>query len=385
LAASRKRGGGHDPDRGGAELRGDRPVLGHHPDQLRQLVVADRAADPRVGGDAGEGAARGDLAQAAGIDVRDEQAGGVRPDVDAGATHGRGRNVAMMAAVHQTDAVIEVADLHKAYGSHAAVRGLSLSVAAARSTACSAQRGRQDDHGGDTRGLPRADFGNGLGAGHGSARALRRAARTRRDGAAELRLPSAPLPARGRLPLGRACTGRRATSTRCSTLVGLQTPPTSAAERSRAARAAASTSRWRWSEIRRSSSSTSRPPASTRRPAAAWETIRGLRALGKTILLTTHYLDEAQALADRVGIIKDGRLVVEGAPAELDSGAPRYRVAYRLGGVAHEHVTPEPTRLLHELTSRALADGMELESLSVTRPTLEDVYLELTGDEVLAA
>ena len=118
---------------------------------------------------------------------------------------------------------------------------------------------------------------------------------------------------------------------------------------------------------------------------AAWETIRELRGLGKTVLLTTHYLDEAQALADRVGIIKDGRLLAEGAPAELGSGAARYRVVYRLAGHVHEHMTEDPTELLHRLTADALTRGERLESLSVTRPSLEDVYLELTAEEALAA
>ncbi len=117
---------------------------------------------------------------------------------------------------------------------------------------------------------------------------------------------------------------------------------------------------------------------------AAWDTIRGLRALGKTVLLTTHYLDEAQALADRVGIIKDGVLLAEGAPSELGAGAGRYRVIYRLDGEAHEHVTEEPTELLHALTAEALARGARLEGLSVTRPSLEEVYLELTAEEALA-
>ena len=107
---------------------------------------------------------------------------------------------------------------------------------------------------------------------------------------------------------------------------------------------------------------------------AAWDTVRSLRALGKTVLLTTHYLDEAQALADRVAIIKDGAILAEGPPGELVSGAPRYRVSYRGG----EHVTDDPTALLHELTTAALERGERLEDLSVTRPTLEDVYLELT-------
>jgi len=107
---------------------------------------------------------------------------------------------------------------------------------------------------------------------------------------------------------------------------------------------------------------------------AAWDTVRSLRDLGKTVLLTTHYLDEAQALADRVAIIKDGRILAEGAPSELGTGAARYRVAYRGG----EHVTDDPTALLHELTAGALARGERLEELSVTRPSLEDVYLDIT-------
>jgi ABC-2 type transport system ATP-binding protein len=116
----------------------------------------------------------------------------------------------------------------------------------------------------------------------------------------------------------------------------------------------------------------------------AWETIHSLKELGKTVLLTTHYLDEAQALADRVAIIKDGRILVEGAPRELGSsaGAAPYRVAFRNGdGSLVEKQTDDPTTLLHELTSAALARGERLESLTVTRPTLEDVYLELTADE----
>jgi ABC-2 type transport system ATP-binding protein len=115
----------------------------------------------------------------------------------------------------------------------------------------------------------------------------------------------------------------------------------------------------------------------------AWDTIRSLKALGKTVVLTTHYLDEAQALADRVAIVKDGRILVEGAPADLGSGdgAVRYRVAWRNGtGLLNQRETDDPTTLLNELTSAALAKGERLESLSVSRPTLEDVYLELTSD-----
>jgi ABC-2 type transport system ATP-binding protein len=114
---------------------------------------------------------------------------------------------------------------------------------------------------------------------------------------------------------------------------------------------------------------------------AAWETIRSLRALGKTILLTTHYLDEAQALADRVAILKDGRVLAIGPPRELGVGAAHYRVTYRgAQGELVERQTEDPTHLLHELTGEALARGERLEELSVGRPSLEDVYLELTAD-----
>src|SRR3954452_3467161 len=113
---------------------------------------------------------------------------------------------------------------------------------------------------------------------------------------------------------------------------------------------------------------------------AAWEAIRSLRDLGKPVLLTTHYLDEAQALADRVAIVKDGAILVEGSPGELGAGsATRYRVRYRMAGAeVVERETDDPTALLHELTGAALARGERLEDLSVTRPSLEDVYLELT-------
>jgi ABC-2 type transport system ATP-binding protein len=114
---------------------------------------------------------------------------------------------------------------------------------------------------------------------------------------------------------------------------------------------------------------------------SAWETIRSLRDLGKTILLTTHYLDEAQELADRVAIIKDGRILAIGPPRELGSGAAHYRIAYRdHGGELIERETDDPTQLLNELTGEALARGERLEELNVARPTLEDVYLELTAD-----
>ncbi|HVF78888.1 MAG TPA: ABC transporter ATP-binding protein [Solirubrobacteraceae bacterium] len=115
---------------------------------------------------------------------------------------------------------------------------------------------------------------------------------------------------------------------------------------------------------------------------AAWDTIRALADLGKTVLLTTHYLDEAQALCDRVAIIKHGRILAVGAPAELGVGASsRYRVSWRDDdGELVSRETDDPTGLLHQLTSASLARGTALEDLSVTRPSLEDVYLELTAE-----
>jgi ABC-2 type transport system ATP-binding protein len=114
---------------------------------------------------------------------------------------------------------------------------------------------------------------------------------------------------------------------------------------------------------------------------AAWEVVRSLQELGKTVLLTTHYLDEAQALCDRVAIVKAGRIVAEGPPAELGEASTRYRVAWRdEHGVGQVREVEDPTALLHQLTSGALARGARLEELSVARPSLEDVYLELTAD-----
>jgi len=115
----------------------------------------------------------------------------------------------------------------------------------------------------------------------------------------------------------------------------------------------------------------------------AWDTIRSLRDLGKTVLLTTHYLDEAQALADRVAIIKDGRILAIGTPGELGVGsATRVRVSWRdEDGTLQAREVTDPTALVHELTGAALARGTMVADLTVTRPSLEDVYLELTGDD----
>ena len=128
----------------------------------------------------------------------------------------------------------------------------------------------------------------------------------------------------------------------------------------------------------------------------AWQLVRSLAALGKTVFLTTHYMDEAQHLADRVAVIVDGRIVAEGPPASLggrETGATSVR--FRLGDAVKlpaalarrasrrdglvEIQTKNPTKTLHDITTWALAKGVQLEALDVTRPTLEDVYLELTG------
>jgi ABC-2 type transport system ATP-binding protein len=128
----------------------------------------------------------------------------------------------------------------------------------------------------------------------------------------------------------------------------------------------------------------------------AWEMIRSLQELGKTVFLTTHYMDEAQELADRVAIIADGRIVAEGPPASLigdaDQGAvvrfrlppaaPALPVALRtvasVEGDRVEFRTTDPTKTLNSLTNWALRRGVVLIGLEVTRPSLEDVYLALT-------
>jgi ABC-2 type transport system ATP-binding protein len=116
----------------------------------------------------------------------------------------------------------------------------------------------------------------------------------------------------------------------------------------------------------------------------AWETIRDLRELGKSILLTTHYMEEAQRLSDRIAILGDGRIVATGSPEELLSGHGVVEIRFRRNGQEEVVATTEPTRVLHELTSEALATGVELEGLEVHRKTLEDVYLELTHEKAEA-
>jgi ABC-2 type transport system ATP-binding protein len=113
----------------------------------------------------------------------------------------------------------------------------------------------------------------------------------------------------------------------------------------------------------------------------AWDTIRSLSALGKTILLTTHYLDEVEQLADRVAVLREGRIVASGTVQELVGGAPATEIRYRRNGEVVVLETAEPTRVLNELTAAAMARGEELEALEVRRPSLEEVYLSLVDKE----
>lgn len=130
----------------------------------------------------------------------------------------------------------------------------------------------------------------------------------------------------------------------------------------------------------------------------AWSIVENLASLGKTILLTTHYMDETQHLANRIAVIASGRIVAEGTPETLGGrqnaqATVRFNLptGYRVedlpltpSSVTNSAVTvshPSPTRLLNELTAWALAKNVELEGLSVQRPSLEDIYLQLVGDE----
>ncbi len=113
----------------------------------------------------------------------------------------------------------------------------------------------------------------------------------------------------------------------------------------------------------------------------AWETIAGLRDLGKTVFLTTHYMDEAQRLADRVMVIAGGEIVAAGTPEDLgDRDRLPTTISYQLDGEEISVSTITPVADLHQLTERALQQGLELEGLEVTRPSLEDVYLSLTAE-----
>ncbi len=130
----------------------------------------------------------------------------------------------------------------------------------------------------------------------------------------------------------------------------------------------------------------------------AWSMVRELARLGKTVLLTTHYMDEAQALADRLAVLVDGRIVSEGTPGEIigrhsqdtivrlqlppgaPSPPPELGLASDADAPTRLHAsTPRPTELLRRATAWAVESGIEFEDIKVARPSLEDVYLALTG------
>ena len=115
---------------------------------------------------------------------------------------------------------------------------------------------------------------------------------------------------------------------------------------------------------------------------AAWEVISGLRALGVTIVLTTHYLEEAERLADRIVVLREGEVIAEGTPETLGARDRAAAViAWRDAGGEHvEQRSQDLLADLHALTGRALAGELDVHELTVTRPTLEDVYLELTQE-----
>ncbi|HYP23339.1 MAG TPA: ABC transporter ATP-binding protein [Actinomycetota bacterium] len=128
----------------------------------------------------------------------------------------------------------------------------------------------------------------------------------------------------------------------------------------------------------------------------AWKIVKDLAAGGTTVFLTTHYMDEAQFLADRVAIIVGGKIIAEGPPStlathDLASTAITFALpegrslpdsvgAATVDGELVELRTSEPMQTLHELTGWALREGVELQGITVSRPSLEDVYLDLTSD-----
>ncbi|MGA0230394.1 MAG: ATP-binding cassette domain-containing protein [Ilumatobacteraceae bacterium] len=140
-------------------------------------------------------------------------------------------------------------------------------------------------------------------------------------------------------------------------------------------------------------------PSARRR---AWELVDALRSDGMTVVLTTHYLDEAEHLADRVGVMSAGRLIVEGTPADLQRRSGRTLVSFRCGGGEDELaaatrlaetlgnrvrlvdgrielLTAEVTAALHALTSWAVEQRVDIDSWSVAQPSLEQVFLDLVG------
>ena len=370
----------HDVDRLRAVLARDGHVPGDHGRQARHDGRARGAA--RGGrGERDEGTLGVHRPGVAVLARGDEQPRRVRPDVDAGASHGLG----MMVHVSSAAPAILVRDLHKAYGEHEAVRGIDFEVAvgevfgllgpngAGKTTTVEILEGYRARSSGivsvlghDPEQRPRA-LRERMGIVLQSS-GMYRHIRVREALAHWARMYPAPRDVDEVLAiaglqdradaLARTLSGGQAR--RLDLALALVGDP---------------------ELVFLDEPTTGFDPAARR---AAWETVRSLQELGKTILLTTHYLDEAQALCDRVAIVKDGRVLAVGPPAALgagEEGGTRYRVSWRdEAGELQERETADATALLHQLTSAALARGEVLRDLSVSRPTLEDVYLELTAE-----
>src|SRR6478609_6622311 len=378
--ADRRRG--DDADRldaafvGHAHLRGDQ--LRH----LGDLLAGDRVALPRA--QAGERTRGEDLLQATVARLGHEQPRRVRADVDAGAAHQvHAPQIVMMRRVSTTPA-IEVHGLRKSYGEYEAVRGIDFAV------------GR-----GEVFGLLGPN-----GAGKTTTVEILEGYRTRDAGDVSVLGHDPQLRERAlRERLGivlQSCGFDRHLTPRemVAHWASLYPHPRDPAEVIRLV----GLEEKQDSIVRGLSGGQQRrldlalalvgdpelifldEPTTGFDPAArrtAWGTIRSLRDLGKTVVLTTHYLDEAQELSDRVAIIKDGRILAIGTPAELGVGtAQRVRVTWRgEDGELHEREVDDPTQLVHDLTADALARGGSVRELTVVRPSLEDVYLELTSEE----
>ena len=323
-----------------------------------------------------------DLAQPRAVALGDEQARRVRADVDARAAH----LVAIISAVSTSAPAILVRDLRKSYGDHEAVRGIDFEVAggevfgllgpngAGKTTTVEILEGYRTRTSGIVSVL-----------GHDPRAALARAARARRHRPAVDRACTAtsrcarrsrhwarllPAPARRRRGHRRspACRRRR-TPTRARCRGGQQ-------RRLDLALALVGDPEL----IFLDEPTTGFDPAARR---AAWEVVRSLQDLGKTILLTTHYLDEAQALCDRVAIVKDGRILAEGPPGELGAASTRYRVTWRdEDGDAPDARGRGPDRAAAPAHERGARARRRRCATSPSRgPSLEDVYLELTAEE----
>ena len=288
---------------------------------------------------------------------------------------------------------IRVRGLRKAYDEHVALDGVDLTVARGEVLALLGPNGA-----GKTtlveilEGHRRADAGTVSVLGHDPARRERALPRPDRDRAAGDRARRPDHRARGGRALQRrlpapAAGGRGAGAGRAATAARTPAPPTSPA-----ASAAGSTSRSGIAGdpelIFLDEPTTGFDPAARRQ---SWELIDGLRALGTTILLTTHYMDEAQRLADRVVVLAHGRVL---ADADARPARPRRRPwstfrrraracrcpPARSSSAASRDSPARTSRAISRRSSHwAAAHDIELEGLTVTRPSLEDVYLELTA------